>query len=182
MTDEERRERRRARYRAQREADPEAARARDRAKRAANPDAARARVRKWRKANPTKADAWKLANPELVREQSRAYYAANKERIRTRNRENRERDPARVRDLYLRREYGLSSEQWSAMFASQDCRCAICFSDEPGTKLGWHTDHCHGDGRVRGILCNGCNIMLGGAKDSQATLRRAAAYLRKHGK
>jgi len=38
-------------------------------------------------------------------------------------------------------------------------------------------DHCHITGRVRGLLCNGCNLLLGGVADDPMHLRRLIAYL-----
>ena len=55
--------------------------------------------------------------------------------------------------------------------------CMICgiSESEIGKKLD--VDHCHSSGKVRGILCNPCNNMIGHAKDNIAVLRAAAAYL-----
>lgn len=85
----------------------------------------------------------------------------------------RERAPGYMRQ-YL---YGLTPDQFAAMLADQDGRCAICGADSPGGKGGWHVDHCHDRGHVRGLLCNGCNLMLGHAQDDPARLRAAAEYL-----
>nr|WP_078884185.1 endonuclease domain-containing protein [Streptomyces sp. NRRL S-340] len=40
-----------------------------------------------------------------------------------------------------------------------------------------HVDHCHGTGRVRGVLCFSCNAALGQFKDRPDVMRRAAAYV-----
>lgn len=75
----------------------------------------------------------------------------------------------------LRRKYGLTLEQIGAMNVSQDGRCASC-----GDLLdarGLVVDHCHATGMVRGLLCNGCNSLLGMAKDDPDRLRMAIDYL-----
>lgn len=92
--------------------------------------------------------------------------------------------PRRVRktsrELRLKNEYGLTTDQWEKMFIIQGRCCAICKSPEPGTVNGWHTDHCHRSKRVRAILCYHCNVLLGLAKDDILRLKRAIAYLRRH--
>ena len=78
----------------------------------------------------------------------------------------------------LKRHYGLTLDEWNELFTSQGLKCAACGSSDPGRKSGhWSTDHCHTTDHVRGILCNGCNIALGQAKDNPATLRALADYL-----
>ena len=39
--------------------------------------------------------------------------------------------------------------------------CEICDRTTPGGRGGWHVDHDHATGRVRGILCVACNAVLG---------------------
>lgn len=38
-------------------------------------------------------------------------------------------------------------------------------------------DHDHETGKVRGLLCNSCNVMLGHSKDDVAILQKGIEYL-----
>lgn len=60
----------------------------------------------------------------------------------------------------LGRNYGLTVAEWDALFAAQGSKCAVCATPETRGK-GWQTDHCHGTGKVRGILCHDCNLAVG---------------------
>lgn len=60
--------------------------------------------------------------------------------------------------------------------------CAICGVDKPGGRGGWHLDHDHETGALRGALCWRCNSGLGKMKDSPDVLAKALRYLREHGK
>lgn len=73
--------------------------------------------------------------------------------------------------------YGLSRDDVARMFLGQGKCCAICKSTTPRTTKDWHIDHCHTTNRVRGILCNPCNLMLGYSRDNPDVLRTAAVYL-----
>ncbi len=76
----------------------------------------------------------------------------------------------------LRANYGISLEEWKRLFEAQGGKCAICeTTEEPST--GWHTDHCHKIGKIRGILCLNCNTGLGRFKDDVALLKKAIKYL-----
>jgi hypothetical protein len=77
----------------------------------------------------------------------------------------------------VRHAYGLEPEIYDAMIVTQEGKCAIClreFSDD----LRICVDHDHQDGKVRGLLCDGCNIGLGGFRDNIEAIGRAAGYLR----
>ncbi len=78
------------------------------------------------------------------------------------------------------RMYGITLEDFQKMLESQGGVCAIC--GELETDIRKHKlslDHCHVTGKVRGILCNRCNKLLGHAQDSPEILMRAAGYLRR---
>jgi hypothetical protein len=86
-----------------------------------------------------------------------------------------DRTPAqRVRNRTVGR-YGLTIEQYEEMWAQQGERCAGCGAAETKGR-NWHIDHDHVTGRVRGILCHGCNLALGHMDDDAERLARLTAY------
>jgi hypothetical protein len=78
------------------------------------------------------------------------------------------------------RKYGITLEQYDALLASQNHRCAICPSNSPKAKNGWHVDHDHKTNKVRGILCHHCNTGIGLLGHSSERLKAAATYLMPH--
>lgn len=64
----------------------------------------------------------------------------------------------------------------------QGNRCAVCGTSEPKQRRNgcWAVDHDHSTGRIRGVLCTGCNFMLGNAEDRIETLKGGIAYLIKN--
>jgi hypothetical protein len=64
----------------------------------------------------------------------------------------------------------------------QDFRCANpgCRTTNPGSRGDCHTDHDHNTGKIRGELCQSCNLALGMLKDDDFRLNGLAEYLRKH--
>lgn len=83
-----------------------------------------------------------------------------------------------IRLRYLQSRYGLTIEQFDEMVEKQGGLCAICSSPPKGRWKRLHVDHDHVTGKVRGLLCHACNILLGHARDSGDILQKAAAYLR----
>lgn len=77
----------------------------------------------------------------------------------------------------LREMYGLSRQEHDQLLASQKGLCKICKdAPEPGKRL--HIDHCHTTGKVRGLLCRGCNHGIGNFKDKEEFLWEAIHYLK----
>ena len=88
-------------------------------------------------------------------------------------------DRVRERRRHLKRYYGITEVDFDAMLTQQCGRCAICNSTEHNG-INWHVDHCHATGKVRGLLCQKCNWMLGAVRDSIAILRAAILYLERN--
>lgn len=100
-----------------------------------------------------------------------------------RSRPNYERDRyqsirTETRERHLVRKYGVTLSDYKRMLAAQKGRCAICGGLETDQHYGvFHVDHCHATGSVRGLLCRGCNHVLGHVKDDPKILERAVVYL-----
>lgn len=125
-------------------------------------------AKEWYAANPeyrrTKAKDWRQANPDYVRE----YRKTNR------------------RDIYLTesaRKYGITREQFAQMLERQSEKCATCFRafDWDDKQAKPHIDHCHKTGKIRGLLCNGCNSALGIINENIETLSNLIEYLKCHG-
>lgn len=91
----------------------------------------------------------------------------------------------KVRDKMRQQRFGITREQFDALFESQGNVCATCGTDNPGTSY-WAVDHdhacCPGSDKtcgkcIRGILCRTCNHALGNVKDNHQTLARMIDYL-----
>lgn len=92
--------------------------------------------------------------------------------------ERYQRTRVETRERHLVRNYGVTLAVYERMLTAQSGRCAICQRTEDSQRHGvFHVDHCHATGTVRGLLCRGCNHLLGHVKDDPAVLERAIAYL-----
>jgi hypothetical protein len=99
-----------------------------------------------------------------------------------------------TRKSNLRRLYGISPEEYDALRAEQEYRCAICLRHEdelPAKKVGrprldgkptaevmkLQVDHDHDTDAIRGLLCWQCNTGIGCFQDQPDRLARAIAYV-----
>lgn len=87
----------------------------------------------------------------------------------------------RERKGNLYRNHGITIEEYEAKLISQGGVCAICnLPPTNGRGLKLHVDHDHSTGKIRGLLCNYCNLGLGKFKDNSDLLQRAIEYLTYH--
>lgn len=62
----------------------------------------------------------------------------------------------------LVRVYGITVQDYERMFTAQGGVCAMCLKPPKiGRFKRLHVDHDHATGRVRGLLCRGCNGLIG---------------------
>lgn len=115
--------------------------------------------------------AYAKANPEARRMARQTYYLKNRERILATNRVYsaeqrasaraskrvwRSNNPRRQKHANLWHKYKLTLTQYEKMLENQKGLCLLC--DEAGPLT---VDHDHDTGRIRGLLCIGCNGALG---------------------
>lgn len=82
----------------------------------------------------------------------------------------------------LSRKYGITPVEYEAQLKRQRARCAICKTDlRKIPQQLVHIDHCHGSGKLRGILCGQCNTGIGSLKDSSFIMTRAIEYVKTGG-
>lgn len=104
---------------------------------------------------------WSQRNIDSVRERKRAYQASRPQEQR--------------QDHHRKHRYGMAPGTFAAMRDAQGGACAIC-GREPKRLV---VDHSHKTGRVRGLLCDRCNIGLH-LLETPDILSSAQAYLELH--
>lgn len=85
-----------------------------------------------------------------------------------------------TRNCLLKRNFGITIEDYNKLFERQQGKCAVCGKHQTEFKKRLAVDHCHKTKKVRGLLCNNCNIGIGFMKDDIENLKCAILYLNKH--
>lgn len=74
------------------------------------------------------------------------------------------------------RRYGITLEDYVQLLIRCEGLCEICHENE-----AYAIDHDHTTGKVRGLLCNTCNLALGTFKDDKNLMSAAILYLDTYG-
>lgn len=90
-----------------------------------------------------------------------------------------------IKDVMLKRKYGLPIGEYDRLFKLQEGKCKIC--NRVGLTLNGSidkkkthklvVDHNHDTNDIRGLLCNNCNSGIGFFYDNPDFLRSAIEYL-----
>jgi hypothetical protein len=116
---------------------------------------------------------------------SKEYWEKTGRHKRNPNRKKHITDPQVARRGKYRRNYGITIEEYEALFEQQNGLCASCHNPETATmkrtgKLKQLSiDHCHVTGKVRALLCSSCNQAFGCLKEDPARIRALLAYAEK---
>ena len=119
---------------------------------------------------------WYEKNREIGKRDSRNWYAKNKERSKVNHTKWRETHKSERNKYLYKHKYGISVEERYSIWLNQNKKCKICQRDLIDSEH-CHTDHNHVTGKIRGLLCNNCNLLLGQAHDNIEILRKAIKYL-----
>ena len=102
----------------------------------------------------------------MTKEDKKLYYAKNRTKLAKQH-----------RSYALKRLYGVSIDLYDAFFDYQGGRCAICGVHQDELARNLDVDHDHKTGKMRGLLCNRCNLLLGYSNDSVSVLEKAILYI-----
>lgn len=83
-----------------------------------------------------------------------------------------------LREYNLKRLYGINLAEYERLLRSQRGVCAIC--KKPPTYKPLYVDHDHITKKVRGLLHDSCNRILGYAHEDESILQGSIEYLKTH--
>ena len=83
-----------------------------------------------------------------------------------------------LRESTLKRNFGLTLEDYDKMLVVQNSRCAICNVHQSKLDLRLAVDHDHETGKIRGLVCRDCNFFLGHLEKNYGLLLQALEYLK----
>ena len=109
---------------------------------------------------------------------AKAWAAANRALLANRRRDKRKANLEHHKDIVRRCLYGIEPEAYQTLRKKQNDLCAVCGEAEIGRALA--IDHDHKTGKIRGLLCKGCNRGLGYFRDRSDLLDKAKEYLNAH--
>jgi hypothetical protein len=117
----------------------------------------------------------------LRRRKSSSNYYSHKEECQKRTREYYLKNQVKAilcnRNSSLKRDYGITQDDYEDMWIKQGGKCAVCERDDNNGKR-FVIDHKHDTEIIRGLLCGNCNRAISLMKDNPDILEKAAKYLR----
>ncbi len=124
-----------------------------------------------------------IAHKKEMNEQAKIWAKKNKSKVNKKSREWRKNNPEKRKTTELKYKckiYGISLERYNELFLKQNGVCAICRNKNIKFKKSLSIDHCHRLNKVRGLLCDDCNLALGLMKDDIDNMKKAVIYLKKN--
>lgn len=122
-------------------------------------------------------------NPERVAATKRRYAERHASRCVKARKEWKERNPHKhyraIRNSHLKKNFGITFDEYERMLAAQGGVCAICKGHQDPKLAFRHlaVDHDHFTGKVRGLLCNRCNLYLIAFEEPVEWIESVLVYL-----
>lgn len=130
--------------------------------------------------SPKQMKAWRKRNATHVRAYKNAYAKAHRTETERMRYSWLSKNGMKDSDYKRLRRYSITVQEYNDLFEKQKGRCAICEIAQVDLDRQLSVDHDHVTGKVRGLLCINCNLLLGNAKDKVDTLERGIEYLHKY--
>lgn len=107
------------------------------------------------------------------------YYKEHGDLVRKQQKIYNEKNPDIGKCFKLRSTFGITLNEYKQKLEAQNNVCSICKSSDPGKKNAKYlaVDHDHSTRKIRGLLCGGCNKLIGFAKEKTEILEEAIQYL-----
>lgn len=123
-----------------------------------------------------------MNSTQAKKERNKRYYQKNKQKLKTKSKlyRNRPDIAEKERRRFLKKSSGATLEDFNTMFENQQGYCKICGKHQANLKRALNVDHNHKTGKLRGLLCNSCNLGLGMFKDNLILLELAIKYLKEN--
>jgi len=120
---------------------------------------------------------WNIENHDKIIEADRIWKQKNREKVAMQARLRYQNNPQKELDRIRFKKYGITGDEFRFILNNQNNQCLICVKQD--TK-NLSVDHNHQTGKIRGIICNDCNVVLGRVRDSIKTLKSMIKYLEKY--
>lgn len=114
---------------------------------------------------------------ECSREMLNEYYNTEKGKMVKKNDYNR--NKMRMRNNKLKKDFGISLDEYNQILASQGGVCAICGRTEKENKKMLAVDHDHTTLKNRAILCSSCNLTIGFIEKNKIDIDKIKEYINK---
>lgn len=137
---------------------------------------------------------WAKKNGEKIKGYAKKRYQKNKEKKAIYQKEWREKNREHVVKYYteknktdkakdgkyaskLKKNFGLSLDDYNKMFEVQSGRCKICNRHQSELRYRLGVDHNHATGQIRGLLCSACNTLIGRINEDSNIARAMVKYI-----
>lgn len=114
------------------------------------------------------------------------YYEKHREQIIVRTKKYYKENLDKVRNRKLINAYGITLIEYESLLKKQKGVCAICktkgvkIDNRTGLQMRLAVDHDHKTGKVRGLLCCKCNLLLGGLSEDSKLMIKIIKYIKEN--